>query len=437
MHITMITLGSRGDVQPYIALGKGFQQAGYSVRLITHAALADLVQDAAIPFSPLDASTKELFQTTAGQQLLEANGLRLLQRFAQTTRPRIWSTLERCWQACQGTDVIVSSLQGLAYGASLAEKLRLPLVVAGLQPIQLPTQAFADPVFSHTFRPQDQRHRLLNYVSHILAHAVLWEVFLPEINRARRRLLNLPPFPVWMPWQSLSQQADLLLLGYSPSVLPKPTEWNAKVAVTGYWFLDHQSPWQPPESLRQFLRAGPPPVYIGFGSMSSRHPERLTRLVLEALERSQQRGVLLTGWGAVCQRQQSAYVYAVESVPHDWLFPQVAAVVQHGGAGTIGASLRAGIPPITVSFLPEQAFWGEQAFRLGVSPRSMRYRDLTVQRLTQAIEQAVHDAAMRRRAAQIGQQIHAEQGVSRAIEMFEQAIVRDRINRRWLNHTPR
>jgi len=301
VHITIITLGSRGDVQPYLALGHGFQRMGHGVQVVTHAAFADLVQHQGLAFSPIDTGGQELFQTVQGQRLLDADGLRLLRSFAQSIQPLIAPTLARCWQASQGTDVIVSSFQGLPYGGSLAEKLHLPLVLAGVQPNQLPTQAFADPGFAHAFRPRDRSPSLLNYGSHILAHAVFWEIFVPEINRARRRVLNLPPLPLWVPWQSLSAQADLLLLGYSPSVVPRPTEWNERTVVTGYWFLDSPQDWQPSGELVQFLRAGPPPVSIGFGSMSNASPEHLTHLVREALELSHQRGVLLTGGGALRQ----------------------------------------------------------------------------------------------------------------------------------------
>lgn len=142
-----------------------------------------------------------------------------------------------------------------------------------------------------------------------------------------------------------------------------PIEWNDRIVVTGYWFLDSPPDWHPSDELVQFLGAGPPPVYIGFGSMSSVHPEHLSHLVQEALERSHQRGVLLTGWGALRQEPFSEQLYTVASIPHDWLFHQMAAVVHHGGAGTTGASLRAGVPSIIVSFLPEQAFWGAQVFQ--------------------------------------------------------------------------
>jgi UDP:flavonoid glycosyltransferase YjiC (YdhE family) len=430
MHITIITLGSRGDIHPYVALGTDLQRRGHSVQIVTHAPLAQLVRHQGMMFSPLDTGEQELFQTVAGQRLLHADGLHLLQRFAQNTRPLIAPTLARCWHTCQDTDVIITSLQGLPYGLSIAEKRHLPLVVACVQPNQLPTRAFADPGFAHTFRPRRQSQSLLNYGSHLLAHIAFWEIFLPEMNRVRRQFLKLPPFPVETLWQPLCEQADLLLLGYSPSVIPKPLEWNERTIVTGYWFLDAPACWQPPEDLESFLRAGPPPVYIGFGSMSDAHPERLTHLVRDALERCHQRGVLLTGWGALQQEAPSSQIYPIASVPHNWLFPQMAAVVAHGGAGTIGASLRAGIPPISASFLPEQAFWATQILRLGAGPPPITARTLTALHLAQAIEQAVQDVAVRQCARQLGQQIRAEDGVARAVETFDQVIVQQNIRKR-------
>ena len=427
MHITMITFGSRGDIQPFLALGKGLQRRGHEVRLLTHGTFRTLAEHTGIPFFPLDESTGELFQTTAGQMLLQTQGLRLYHQFARQTRPLIADTLATCWRACRGTEVILSSLHGLPYGASLAEKLRLPLVLACLQPSQLPTGAFADPGFAHTFQPRASSSRWLNYGSHILAHLAFWEIFFPDIDRARRRALGLPPFPIWMPWQALSAQANVLLLGYSPSLLPAPVEWPPRVAVTGYWFLDRDPSWQPPAELKQFLQEGSPPVYIGFGSMSDAQPEQLTPLIIEALERSQQRGVLLTGWGALQQVSHSARVAAIPSIPHDWLFPQMAAVIHHGGAGTTGACLRAGIPSITVSFLPEQAFWGEQVYRRGAGPRPMTRRLLSATLLSQAINQALQNATMRRHAALLGQQIRAEDGIARAVEIFEQVVVQQNI----------
>ncbi|MCP4593378.1 MAG: glycosyltransferase family 1 protein, partial [bacterium] len=149
---------------------------------------------------------------------------------------------------------------------------------------------------------------------------------------------------------------------------PKPSDWGEQAHVTGYWFLDHVSDWQPPADLVRFLESGPPPVYVGFGSMMSRRAEQTTRITLDALKQSGQRGLIATGWGALSQSDLPDEVFLIESVPHDWLFPRTAAVVHHGGAGTTGAGLRAGVPGIVVPFGGDQPFWARRVEALGVGP---------------------------------------------------------------------
>jgi UDP:flavonoid glycosyltransferase YjiC (YdhE family) len=173
-----------------------------------------------------------------------------------------------------------------------------------------------------------------------------------------------------------------------------------------------------------FLQSGPPPVYIGFGSMAGRDPERRAEIALEALKRSGQRGVLLTGWGGLQPRDLPDDVYAVDSVPHDWLFPQMAAVVHHGGAGTTAAGLRAGTPTVIVPFFGDQPFWGRRVAELGVGPAPIPQKQLSVERLAAAIRTAAGDPAMRARAQELGRRIRQEDGVARAVEVFHAEMER-------------
>jgi UDP:flavonoid glycosyltransferase YjiC (YdhE family) len=209
------------------------------------------------------------------------------------------------------------------------------------------------------------------------------------------------------------------LSGYSPQVLPKPPDWDDNHYVTGYWFLDAQPDWQPPAELLHFLESGPPPVYVGFGSMSDKAPERQTRLVLRALEITGQRGVLLTGWGAVSSLPTSASVFYVDDVPHSWLFARMAAVVHHGGAGTTAAGLRAGVPSLITPFLLDQYAWADRVVKLGVGPHMPDNQRLTAEKLAHAISTAVTDSALRARAAALGERIRAENGVACAVELIE------------------
>jgi sterol 3beta-glucosyltransferase len=188
-----------------------------------------------------------------------------------------------------------------------------------------------------------------------------------------------------------SRQRYPVLYGYSPAVLPKPEDWDDSLHVTGYWFLDSPSDWQPPAALVDFLKAGPPPVYAGFGSMAGSDPDALSAMVVEALARVKQRGILASGWGGLAHANLPDHVIAVESVPHDWLFPQMAAVVHHGGAGTTATGLRVGVPSIVVPFLADQFFWGQRVAQLGVGSNPIPRQQLTVQRLAAAIDGVVND----------------------------------------------
>ncbi len=212
------------------------------------------------------------------------------------------------------------------------------------------------------------------------------------------------------------------MLGYSPLVLPPPADWPEWVHVTGYWFLDAPHSWQPPAALLDFLEAGPPPVYIGFGSMTNRQAEEAIGIALKALERAKQRGIIATGWGALSNATLPGSIFKIEDVPHDWLFPRVAAVVHHAGCGTTGAGLRAGVPTVPVPFIADQPFWAERVHRLGVATRPIPRKRLTAENLAAAITTAVTDPSLRACAADLGARIRAEDGVGNAVQVVQQTL---------------
>jgi UDP:flavonoid glycosyltransferase YjiC (YdhE family) len=190
--------------------------------------------------------------------------------------------------------------------------------------------------------------------------------------------------------------------------------------VTGYWFLDPAADWTPPSALVEFLATGPPPVYVGFGSMGNQSPEETADLVVQALLQAGQRGIILSGWSGLRTAEKPDSVFMLDSAPFSWLFPRVAAVVHHGGAGTMAAGLRAGVPSIVVPFFGDQPYWGQRVVELGVGPQPIPRRRLTAERLAKAIQQAVSDQPMRQRATELGARIRAEDGVGRAVAIVEQ-----------------
>jgi UDP:flavonoid glycosyltransferase YjiC (YdhE family) len=203
-------------------------------------------------------------------------------------------------------------------------------------------------------------------------------------------------------------------------VIAPPPDWNDNIHVTGYWFLDSAEDWTAPSALTDFLESGPPPVYIGFGSMGNRKPAETTDLVLDALRRIDQRAILLSGWGGLHETDLPDSVFMIDSVPHSWLFSRVAAIVHHGGAGTTAAALRSGSPSVIVPFFGDQPFWGRRVAELGVGPSPIPRQKLTAERLARAIRQALTDNEMRQRAAQLGSRIRLEDGIARAAAVIGQ-----------------
>ena len=250
------------------------------------------------------------------------------------------------------------------------------------------------------------------------------------INRFRQDQLGLPPLPWFGARYRRSPPPYLyplpILYGCSPTLVPKPRDWSEHWQITGAWFLNQVQDYIPPQALLEFIHASALPICIGFGSMPYHRAGELTRIVLQALEQSGQRGILLSGWAnlgaAELLHGATDQVFVIDAVPHDWLFPQVAAVVHHGGSGTTAAVCRAGVPSIGVPFFADQPAWTQRLADLGVSPQPIPYKKLTVERLAAAIQQAASDLGMRRRAAELGQRIQAEDGVVRAVEWIQNQL---------------
>jgi UDP:flavonoid glycosyltransferase YjiC (YdhE family) len=260
-----------------------------------------------------------------------------------------------------------------------------------------------------------------------LTYPVLLEgfglMFRKSINQFRQTTLQLSPLPRWTGLYGRLDKAGVpYLYGFSPKVVPKPSNWKTRLHVTGYWFLEHPQDWTPPQDLLAFLAAGSPPVYIGYGSMTGREPERMTDMALAALAKTGQRGILLTGWGGICATDLPETVFKLESAPHDWLFPRMAAIVHHGGAGTSAAALRAGVPSVVVPFFGDQPFWAHRLLQLGVTPAPIPKSSLTVDRLAAAITIAVSDETMHQRVRAIGNQIRADNGVQQAVAAFQHCL---------------
>ncbi|MFO7631083.1 MAG: glycosyltransferase [Caldilinea sp.] len=419
MRIAIWASGSRGDVQPYIALGVGLHRAGHGVRLITNENYQSLVTSFGLECWPIKGNVQEVIDTPEMRELIEkGNFLAITAKTADAAKRAAVDWAREGLIACQDTDLLVAGLGGMFVGLALAEKLDIPMIQAQVVPFT-PTRAFPGVLLPPSL---GRLGGAVNRLSHDLTRQAMWQGIRGADTLMRRDVLDLPALPLSGPFNSERLRHAPTLYGFSPSVIPKPADWGAAVHVTGFWFLDSDAVWTPDAELVDFLEAGPPPVYVGFGSMSNRNPETTASLVLEALAETRQRAVLLSGWGGLRAVQLPDTVFLADAIPHDWLFPRMAAIVHHGGAGTTAAGLRAGVPSIVVPYFGDQPFWGKRIETLGVGPAPIARKQLTARRLAAAIERAVTDQLMRRRAADLGARIRAEDGVAAAVAIISQHL---------------
>ncbi len=416
MRIAVIAPGSRGDVEPYLALGQGLVNAGHSVRLVTHEDFETLVRAHGVEFWPARGRVQDIVQSASMRQRLASGSfvsvLRQMQKDAEAGARELASA---SLAACEGMEMLLAGVGGLYVAVAIAEKLKLPLLQAYYIPFA-PTRAY--PSFLMPQLPANLSGAA-NRLSHHLARQMMWQAFRPADRLLRREILDLPRAPFAGPYRSETLRGLPILYGFSPAVIPPPAD-GEDIHVTGYWFPESSETWTPPAALADFLAAGPPPVYVGFGSMSSSDPAATAAMILDALARAGQRGLILAGWGGLQATALPDSVMMIDSVPFGWLFPHMAAVVHHGGAGTTAAGLRAGVPSIVVPFFGDQPFWGRRVADLGVGPAPISRQKLSAARLGQAIATAVSDPALRRRAAELGARIRAEDGVANAVAIIEQ-----------------
>jgi len=405
MHITILALGSLGDIQPCATLGSALKAAGHQVRFITFESFASPIAEHELDFHPIHGNAQALVATSG------ANMLGLIRSFGSLAEgyARDLSALY-----LGETDLILNQLPLGLYGFDLAEKFDVPMILATVIPVAR-TRAF--PLMGLPKIPLPGYNKFTYY----LGEQMGWQMFRGVINRWRKQTLKLDPLPIAGYFEQLGTRYIPILNGFSKQVVPRPADWNEHIHVTGYWFPEDK-PWQPPQDLQEFIEAGSPPIFIGFGSMPIKNPPKTTEMILEALRQSGQRGILHMGWGGIGNQNLPDNVFKIDYAPYEWLFPRMAMVIHHGGSGTTSFGLRAGIPSCAIPFVFDQFFWGKRIAELGVGPSSIPYKALSVERLKGVILAGTGDSLMRQRAFELGRKIQGENGIENAVHLIEQIL---------------
>ena len=395
MHITILALGSTGDILPYIALGRGLIEAGFQVRFATFGLFEERVVQRGLDFHPIPGDPRSLVAQGGSNIFSMARSFGSIAD--QYTAALSASNLLE-------TDLIINQLPGGMFGRDLAEKAGVPMIQAAVIPL-VPTDQFPMMGFPEIPIPG------INRMTYTLAEIAAWRLFGRGINRWRVDRLGLPALPRGEYFRS----DWTVIAGFSPLVIERPLEWGERVKITGYWFPEDPV-WQPSPELEKFLDEGPPPVFIGFGSMPVKDPALLTAMILTALERTGQRAVLHSGWAGLGNTYLPGSVFSLDYAPYEWLFPKMALVIHHGGSGTTGFGLRAGVPSCAVGLGFDQIFWGKRIAALGAGPAPIPIKDLSPERLVRVIQQGVYNETMQRNAAEIGRSIEKEDGITKAVQ---------------------
>ena len=420
MRIAVLAVGSRGDIQPLVALAAGLRTAGHEVTVATSPVHARLVHGAKVAFVPLEGDPNDLMAAAQGQAWLASgrNPARFLGRLRGLVEPLADELLEDAFGACEGADAVVwTPLSPMGY--HLAEALGIPGPLAALQPIT-PNGEFACPPLPDLPLPRFLAAPY-NAGASLLVEEAAWLLFRSMASRWRARL-GLPSAPLLSPYARMRRLGAAVVYGFSPRVVPKPASWGKRVEVTGYWFRDGGSWSEPPQALERFLEAGSAPIGITFGDMVGGLANRALEVALEALSFTGERAVVIGGDLDRVPSRLLDLVFPLAEAPHEGLFPQLSMVVHHGDAGTTAAALRAGVPSVVVPFFADQQFWARRVHRMGAAPRPVPASRVSPADLVVAFDRALHDPSIRAHAALAGRLLGAEDGVGHAVLAIERAL---------------
>lgn len=408
MNITILTFGSRGDVQPFLPLSLGLMSRGHNVILAAPARFKLLVEEHGISFFSLAGDPEEL-----SRRLNDAgyNFVKLVKELMSHAVDIGAEMMRQTDEACRDADLIIHTFAHAVGAHTLAREKNIPDIHIQTFPMFTPTGDYPN------ISLPNLGFRFLNRLTHTASLKITELTAFLGFEQVRRRA-GLPKRKIYSPFKdSPPRLRTPILCAWSPSLIPPSSDWSPRVHVAGYYFFPYNNSYVPPNELKEFLEAGKPPVCVSFGSMVNKNAEKVDEIIRKALKRTNNRGIILSGWGSMKRESTSDLLY-LESAPHDWLLPKCKMLMHHGGAGTASAALRAGIPQIVVPFMADQPFWGSRVHAIGVALKPIRVNQLSGEKMVRAIAAAESNAILERAQA-TGQRVRGEDGVGEAVRLVE------------------
>ena len=432
MKIFINTFGSRGDFQPFILLGKALKEKGHTVMICTGSRFEAEVTKSGLEYGYITNEALSLLD--ADNTILEDSlGIigfaKVSLKLIKIAKPINKKMVQNAWHAAKDfkPDLVIYHPKALG-AVSIAEKFNVPAILISLMPMLAPTAEF--PVLG---MPNLKLGGWYNRLTYKLV-SMGYNSYIKGLNDIRINEMDLKELPKYTGITAMYDRTPIPNIhAISPHVLSRPKDWPSIYTMSGYIIEEQEEQWTPSAALQEFLATGEPPVYVGFGSMSGSNPERITNIVIDALTQANVRGILATGWGGLEAMDLPKNIFKIEKAPHAWLFPQMAAVVHHGGAGTTAAGLRAGRPTVICPFLGDQPFWGDQVVRLGVGLKVSSQKKLNAEELAGAICKVTTDIEIQEAATVLGKKIQSEDGVVNAINTIENIMTESKKDLLQLN----
>ncbi|KAJ4050970.1 hypothetical protein NW756_003883 [Fusarium oxysporum] len=427
LNVVIQVVGSRGDVQPFIALGVALQRYGHRVRLATHDTFTDFVRSSGLEFYPVGGDPEDLMAYMVKNPGLIPSMESLRGGDIGRKRVMIHDMLRGFWSSCVKPDLvsnrpfvadaIIANPPSFAH-VHCAQALGIPLHMMFTMPWTA-TRSFPHPLAN--IQSQNMDPRASNYLSYGVVDLMTWQGLGDVINAWRVSDLHLDPLAAAVGPDIVGLMKVPYTYCWSPALVPKPSDWGESIDICGFFMRDEPS-YTPPQDLADFLARGPPPVYIGFGSIVIDDPTALTNIIKESCRAAGARVIISRGWSKLGGNDPSTdSVFYLGDCPHEWLFKRVAAVVHHGGAGTTACGLVNGRPTTIVPFFGDQPFWGSVVASNGAGPPPIAYKSISVEKLSSAIKFCLSPEAQAA-ANRIASQMRQERGVETAVNSFHRHL---------------